>query len=347
MLMLDTLDEGLVEALYLAGRNPRHWQDFLAQLVQACDAQHAVLYLVLGSEGRRHELVFHHDALRGGAMPDDDAGAASRLAEARARTATERGGRRMIQIARRDDGNRLALLLSRAADRPPFSDDATGRMDRLGPFLRQVLRAANDDRRQAVAESHLDGLNALAMACLLFDARDGLVFANDAAWALLTASDAMRVVDGRLQFQEKRCQLALDAALLEFSRPSPRDARPVIDIAVGQKSGTIWLALVTPVIAEGGEAGAHRAIKTAVYILAAGSHDRPGTGVARLCRLYGLTVAEAEITVQLLHGKTAKTIAGDRGVSLHTVRGQIKQILDKTQSKGQAGLFRLQGFFEA
>jgi len=77
-------------------------------------------------------------------------------------------------------------------------------------------------------------------------------------------------------------------------------------------------------------------------ILVARQPGRDRAGVAGfLAALYGLTAAEADVAMRLYEGKSRETIAGDRSVSIETLRGQIKSIYAKTATGGEAGLIRL------
>lgn len=59
-----------------------------------------------------------------------------------------------------------------------------------------------------------------------------------------------------------------------------------------------------------------------------------------LAGLLGLTQAEAKISLLLADGLTAEEIADRRGVSLHTVRNQIKSALAKTGARRQVELVK-------
>lgn len=52
-----------------------------------------------------------------------------------------------------------------------------------------------------------------------------------------------------------------------------------------------------------------------------------------LCDLFGLTFAEAAVVVALLGGATAEDVACARGVSLGTIRTQIRVVLDKMNAR--------------
>lgn len=59
-------------------------------------------------------------------------------------------------------------------------------------------------------------------------------------------------------------------------------------------------------------------------------HQAPSGAGERLHRLFGLTDAEAQITVQLATGASLETIAEARGVSVDTVRAQVRSVFKKT-----------------
>ncbi len=56
---------------------------------------------------------------------------------------------------------------------------------------------------------------------------------------------------------------------------------------------------------------------------------------------FGLTSAEARVVEALLKGLTVSAISCERGVSINTVRSQIRSIFHKTQVNRQADLIRL------
>ncbi len=56
---------------------------------------------------------------------------------------------------------------------------------------------------------------------------------------------------------------------------------------------------------------------------------------------FGLSKAETEIALQIMQGEPPAKIAEKRGVSLHTIRSQIRSLLAKTDSQGLSDLVRL------
>ncbi len=61
---------------------------------------------------------------------------------------------------------------------------------------------------------------------------------------------------------------------------------------------------------------------------------------------FNLTRAEIEVVRELVNGKNANTIARKRETSIHTVRAQVKSILQKTEMESQTDLVRHIGFLQ-
>jgi DNA-binding CsgD family transcriptional regulator len=61
----------------------------------------------------------------------------------------------------------------------------------------------------------------------------------------------------------------------------------------------------------------------------------------RLRELFGLTPAEARVTVALFEGQTAQEAAESLGISFHTVRVHLGRIFEKTGAHRQTDLVRL------
>jgi DNA-binding CsgD family transcriptional regulator len=62
---------------------------------------------------------------------------------------------------------------------------------------------------------------------------------------------------------------------------------------------------------------------------------------AALVSMYGLTPAESRLVDALIGGYTLEQYAQHRGISLGTVRGQLKLVLSKTGATRQSELVRM------
>ena len=78
----------------------------------------------------------------------------------------------------------------------------------------------------------------------------------------------------------------------------------------------------------------------AILLVKAPQRDRAGIA-ALLTAIYRLTSAEADVAMRLYDGATRTDIATAREVSAETLRGQIKRICAKTESRNEASLMRV------
>lgn len=98
-------------------------------------------------------------------------------------------------------------------------------------------------------------------------------------------------------------------------------------------SDDTWFASATPVVGKP---------NLALLRLTAMHHLAPGIR-SRLEHLYGLTRAEAELTVLLAKGESLEAIASARAVKLDTIRTQLRTVYKKTGTHRQGELVCLAG----
>lgn len=79
---------------------------------------------------------------------------------------------------------------------------------------------------------------------------------------------------------------------------------------------------------------------SAIVLIADTSNGPPLDG-ALLSSLFDLTPAEARVTRSLAEGGSLRRIAVESGLSIETVRSQLKQVFDKTQTRRQSELVGL------
>ncbi len=174
------------------------------------------------------------------------------------------------------------------------------------------------------ASSQLDALgdliDSLRDAVMVLDARGRLVLANARARALLDRGDALALDDERC-VHAPLCEPPL-SALLDSAHGtgviSPREARAH--------------PLVVRV--------RHRAPdRIELWVTLSGGQTPPDTRWLSLA--YGLTEAELRVVTRLAEGHKTDAIADALGVSVGTVRNQLKQAFAKTGVNSQAALVAL------
>jgi DNA-binding CsgD family transcriptional regulator/PAS domain-containing protein len=236
-------------------------------------------------------------------------------------------GRFMGTLQRLEGDAYLAVALHReVSDGRDFGAGPGQRLQTLAPHLRQAVQLAaqlrqSEGRRQRL-EQHLDGLRCGLMLC---DARAGVQWMNHSARRLTDGSHELLVHGGLLHARQPAGTRAL-VDEIALAGPVPRF------LALGNGTQALHVA----VRAHGSEAG-ERTVLLAITRAA----DTAQVPLDAWCRLLGVTPAEATLVATLAAGGTVEQHALRRGVSVGTVRGQLKQVLAKTGSHRQADLVRL------
>lgn len=227
---------------------------------------------------------------------------------------------------------RVNIAVYRPHDKPRFNDVDKTLMAALLPHLREAtrigFRLAELEQRLQIARATAD---AILPALVLTDGAGRVVFANHPANALFATADGLRLNEGRLKVASSRLQSKLDrlaqneaqSAALQIPRPSGKPAYWLIQVDVPQT--------------EESPPDARRPSRALLI------HD-PATQDANLqdfAVLHGLTPAEARLLVALLLHSTLPEAAQHLGVSINTVRSQLRSVLDKCGARRQVELMRM------
>lgn len=216
------------------------------------------------------------------------------------------------------------LGLQRPGDHRPFGAEAQHVFSRLSKHLGRVSCLSAELREAQLAKG-------LSLAAL--DAIDWPVYAVDPSGRLLLAnrSAEKRLVEGspfRICFGRLHCDSPDAACVLSDALSSAANRRgSAFRVAHGPER---WLVRVLPIEGFRGTA-----------LLYATSSEPAAIPPDVLRQLLHFSKAEAEIAFMLAEGASAKEIAFARGVSINTVRAQVRQIFDKAGVRRQTDLARL------
>ena len=181
-------------------------------------------------------------------------------------------------------------------------------------------------------------LNLLATGMALVD-RDGrLLMANRSASRLLDGGDGLglrngRVTAARREQAEHLRDLIYNICVSEAGSKEEGAGVMTIERAEGVRPLSIKVA---PVELNADDSGSRVA---AIFIR--DLEIRQSVPPEVVAKLFGLTFAEARVVVELVKGKRPQEVADDVGVSLNTVRNQLKQIFSKTNTGRQSELVSL------
>jgi DNA-binding CsgD family transcriptional regulator/PAS domain-containing protein len=221
-----------------------------------------------------------------------------------------------------DDGSYLGIALHRAVDETrDFGGTQAARLGQLAPHLRQAWQLAarlrGAEQRLQALHAHLDTLRCGLLVC---DAAARLQWMNRSARGIIDSGQALWLHGSTLRAHSATQTAALHEQIASAG-PAPRF------ISLDEGAAQLHAAL--------------RAEGDSVLLALTRASDTTDVPVQAWCRLLGVTPAEAALVATLAAGGTLEAHAQRRGISLGTVRIQLKQVLAKTGTHRQAELVRL------
>jgi DNA-binding CsgD family transcriptional regulator len=245
-------------------------------------------------------------------------------------------------LVRLTGGSRPTWFILTAPERSEAFDtpDRVKVMSGLVPHLQQALRTQNELRALAYRSTELAGaLETVRHGMVIVGPGWWVINLNSAAERFLRAEDGLMMSSARIAATstpaEHKLQRALHAALTDdgsktrggrsFLCQRPSGKRPYVVHVLPLRHAEID---ETP-----SEARA--------LVLIIDPHQEPEPAAPLLRRLYGLTIAEADVAVRIARGADLKEISDELSVSITTVRKHLQHVYDKTDTHRQAELVRL------
>jgi DNA-binding CsgD family transcriptional regulator len=222
------------------------------------------------------------------------------------------------------------VAIHRGQNQGSFESEDVGGLHAYVTALRRMLtvrgRFAATDRRLQSVEAMLDHVG---QAAILVRADESIAHANAMGEALLRRNDALTLRDGALKTcsgpSAIRLKQAIDAACA-------RSGMGASALLIERLSGRPLAISVIPFRAGNG---------TRHALLIVEGEAKEEEAVRKLRSLYGLTPAEAEIGIRIGTGASPQGIADGRGVSVETVRSQIKALSAKLGCTRQSEVIAL------
>jgi DNA-binding CsgD family transcriptional regulator len=233
-----------------------------------------------------------------------------------------------------------AVALYRRVGGRRFSNDDLRLGDLLVPHLARAFRlyrrfGGAQHERLAMAEV----MNRLAVGVMLVDRERRPILRNRTADRLLALNDGLSISDYGLRAatpsDDAVLQRLIADAIAEWRQSGRRERAMVISRPSGKRAFPV---LVAPLLkSEPGDAA-----EDAVASILFGNPDHRQTINPEVIRtFYDLTPAEAELVALLVDGASLEEAARRRGVSINTVRSQLKAVFAKTDTSRQGELIRL------
>jgi len=245
------------------------------------------------------------------------------------------------EIATAAVGKFAGIAIYRRVGCRPFDADDLALGNLLVPHLERgyaVYSQLGGVRRARIALAEI--LDRLPTGVIVFDARHSPVIVNRSARRILDLHDGFAIERGRPRLAERREDGVFQTLLTKACEAALKGRRAVGDVMqVSRPSGRRAFALmVAPLLDAPPGSAAGDAVSVAFI---ADPDTGPVTTTEVLEQLYSLTHAEAELVRLLSEGRSLDEVAATRGVTMNTVRSQLKQVFSKTDTKRQGELVRL------
>ncbi len=236
----------------------------------------------------------------------------------------------------RRDGMLIGLAVLRDKEQGHITDRQRHAFSSLAPHVRAAVRTqlALEGDGAALLVGAMEALSIPAFVC----DRAGLVRAlSPAAENLIAMDRGLKLKLGCLRAINPVDNKALVDAVNLAARGAVVGEPPLLNTVIIRHGPQNELSMVLDVIALPARQFEF-SFAPRVLVLARGERGRDGRRAALLQAAYALTSAETDIAIQICDGKSPEEIAEARGVSVGTVRIQIKSILAKLGVKRQVEL---------
>ncbi len=242
-----------------------------------------------------------------------------------------------LMFAVRDAHSLEVITLWRNVRQGAMDETSMQLLEQLLPHLQTALRLRRrirvGEQRAEVAEAVL---NRVTTAVMLVNARGEVVLTNEAAETILRQQDGLTMQQNQLTAAVSESQAELHRILAPPRNGGPAEGGVMLLLRPSGKPAYQLLGSPVQIGDRGPDAPWH------LLLAISDPEQQQSPGLARtLQRLYGFTPAEAAVANELLNGLSPEEIASQRGVSIGTVRTQLKCLLTKTKTHRQGALLRL------
>ena len=244
-------------------------------------------------------------------------------------------GQRYVLISKvlSDDRRDVVIGLMRDDGNRPYDEAELHEAKRLMSHLGRASRMWSQTQALRTAAAFgAQAARASAFALIGLDGTGKLAYANGHAENLLKDGDCLLGRNGGIGAALGDDDLRLHRAVREV-----RETGCGLSLALsGLRSGPQSLLLNIAPLQNTGEAGpAWELSRACVLITARLRKQPPGLSPLALFQTFGLTQAESAVALALCEGKTPEEHAQAMGVSMPTVRTQLRAVFEKTQTRRQ------------
>lgn len=238
----------------------------------------------------------------------------------------------------RTEAGASAIIAMRGNDGGPYGEMEISILRPLMPHLRRAaLLHGECTAMRAQLATFTGHLDKSPHPFLLTDREARVLYANAAARQAGIRKDGLAIEEGRLRLWAEKAHLAFLDAIRQITRGQ---GAPVHSIPAPRPSQKAPYRLFLMSIPDFGALPLGTS-QPAAAVLIMDSEWALEPDPATLRDLFSLTPAEARVTGHLVAGRSVQEIACATGVSIETVRSQVRSILSKTGTGRQGELISL------
>jgi len=355
----DSRDE-LISLIYESALHPDGWRPFLDTLHRwlGADASFIVFRhrphgsLTLIAQGGNNEEVgawlrtfaeanlrhsIDYDAMESGRLyassrPDEDSGL-NPLPFVAGNFVIARSSHVEMLAVGPPNGFRAHFVWVRNEVRGPLNSAERLALESLMPHLERGMAIfARKILLQVSSGIGTEAMEQLAFGAAAIDKDNRLLFCNRIADDLITQTDDLSMLNGRLIFRRRDHARTIGelATNLEIER---------VDAVLRLRSGDDAVCLLARPIAPRAAQTAVTTARVILYFHALKQHTLASPVL--LSKLFGLAPSEAQLAILLSDGVTLREAAQQLGITEHTARTYSKRIFVKTNVRRQADLVRV------
>jgi DNA-binding CsgD family transcriptional regulator len=225
------------------------------------------------------------------------------------------------------------LAFQKPIDGAPFSDLERTRLTALTPHLRRMSRLHERLAGEGARASYgLEALNRLSIGIAVLSADARVLFANAAAEQVVRQRSVFdHAAADRIALRNSGCRREFAQAIRHAVELKESASLTLVD----EHGMPVARAMALPLpAASSWNANWQRPLAMLVIQPA----RTPEVSAQTLRALFDLSAAESRLANALLAGRTTRSYAEERGLSIETVRSQLKSMLAKTDTRSQSQL---------
>jgi len=231
----------------------------------------------------------------------------------------------------------------RRPNQDEYDPQTVTKMGQLGPHLQQFLHLrARFGQLTARAACMEQTLSRLKLAAFICDEHSNVLYQTDQAEDILRSRSEVTARNGVLGLQNSKQNSELNSLIRNAVGASRGETRQPGGVLRVDDGFGLLEVIVTP-IRYAPPGGVFNSSTPSAAIFMRDAATPRVIAPEALSTLYDLTPSEADIAIRMNLGLSLAQIADIRGVSVQTVRSQIKTLYQKTGTSRQSDLVALVG----